>query len=183
MIRLVNRFDSRNSTLYIQISVNVIWVGSVLICCSPREVKLQCSTGYPATNLTETSWFNWLYRSWGLQSCGRYRWMRMSVPRLSSFIAVFSIQYCLYLDTLLLATTCLYLTLYCKFGNFRDNFVFTNSVKRHICGVKIANRAWFTYISKWQSDIANSRGFDFHETSHMHSWQVWDSTGGHEWFL
>ena len=25
---------------------------------------------------------------------------------------------------------------YCKFGNFRDNFIFTNSVKRHICHIK-----------------------------------------------
>ena len=25
---------------------------------------------------------------------------------------------------------------YCKFGNFRDNFIFVNSVKRHICDVK-----------------------------------------------
>ena len=26
---------------------------------------------------------------------------------------------------------------YCKFGNFRENFIFANSVKRHICDVKI----------------------------------------------
>ena len=26
--------------------------------------------------------------------------------------------------------------IYCKFGNFRDNFLFTNSVKRHICDIK-----------------------------------------------
>ena len=25
---------------------------------------------------------------------------------------------------------------YCKFGNFRENFIFANSVKRHICDVK-----------------------------------------------
>ena len=24
---------------------------------------------------------------------------------------------------------------YCKFGNFRENFIFANSVKRHICDV------------------------------------------------
>ena len=24
----------------------------------------------------------------------------------------------------------------CKFGNFRENFIFANSVKRHICDVK-----------------------------------------------
>ena len=26
--------------------------------------------------------------------------------------------------------------LYCKFGNFRDNFIFANSVKTHICDVE-----------------------------------------------
>ena len=34
---------------------------------------------------------------------------------------------------------------------------------------KIVNRAWITYISKRQSDIANSQGLDFHETSHKRS--------------
>ena len=28
---------------------------------------------------------------------------------------------------------------YCKFRNFRENFIFTNSVKRHICDVKICD--------------------------------------------
>ena len=28
---------------------------------------------------------------------------------------------------------------YCKFGNFGDNFIFTNSVKSHICVVKNRN--------------------------------------------
>ena len=35
---------------------------------------------------------------------------------------------------------------------------------------KFATKAWFTYISKQQSDFAISRGFYFHETSHMHMW-------------
>ena len=26
--------------------------------------------------------------------------------------------------------------MYCKFGNFRENFIFANSVKRHICDVQ-----------------------------------------------
>ena len=30
----------------------------------------------------------------------------------------------------------LYFSCYCKFGNFRDNFIFVNSVKTHICDVK-----------------------------------------------
>ena len=29
---------------------------------------------------------------------------------------------------------------YCKFGNFRENFIFTNSVKTHICYVKNARQ-------------------------------------------
>ena len=29
-----------------------------------------------------------------------------------------------------------------------------------------ATKAWFTYISKRQSEFAASRGFNFHETSH-----------------
>ena len=37
---------------------------------------------------------------------------------------------------------------YCKSGNFRENSIFANSVKRHICVVKIGTRAWCTYISK-----------------------------------
>ena len=27
---------------------------------------------------------------------------------------------------------------YCKFGNFRENFIFANSLKRHICDVQIS---------------------------------------------
>ena len=27
--------------------------------------------------------------------------------------------------------------MYCKFGNFPENFIFANSGKRHICDVKI----------------------------------------------
>ena len=27
-------------------------------------------------------------------------------------------------------------SMYCKFGNFRENLIFANSVKRHICDVK-----------------------------------------------
>ena len=27
-------------------------------------------------------------------------------------------------------------SIYCKFENFRDNFIFTNSIKRHICDVR-----------------------------------------------
>ena len=58
---------------------------------------------------------------------------------------------------------------YCKPGNFRDNFIFANSVKIHICDAKIATRTCFTYISKRQSDFGISRGFYFHETSHRRS--------------
>ena len=30
----------------------------------------------------------------------------------------------------------LYIHVYCKSGNFHENFIFANSVKRHICDVK-----------------------------------------------
>ena len=49
------------------------------------------------------------------------------------------------------------------------SFIFANSDLRHICDKKIAFRAWFTYISKRQRDLIISRGFYFHETSHMRS--------------
>ena len=45
---------------------------------------------------------------------------------------------------------------YCKFGNFCDNFIFANSVKRHICDANNSQlRAWFTYISKRQRRTSN----------------------------
>ena len=53
---------------------------------------------------------------------------------------------------------------YCKSWNFRESFIFVNSDTRHICDKKIATRAWFIYISKQQSDVPNSWGFNFHET-------------------
>ena len=30
----------------------------------------------------------------------------------------------------------LFFSPYCKFGKFRENFIFSNSVKRHICHIK-----------------------------------------------
>ena len=36
------------------------------------------------------------------------------------------------LDIIRLSPSILWV-LYCKFGNFRENFIFANSVKRHIC--------------------------------------------------
>ena len=53
---------------------------------------------------------------------------------------------------------------YCKFENFRDNFLFAKSVKRHIHDVKELRTGHDLPISVNDSDIANSRGFDFHET-------------------
>ena len=55
----------------------------------------------------------------------------------------------------------------CKFGNVRENFIFANSVKWHICGSKFATRAWFIYIYKRQSDFAILQGFYFHGTLHI----------------
>ena len=49
------------------------------------------------------------------------------------------------------------------------NFIFPNSIKRHISDVKLATKAGFTYINKGQSDFAILQGFYFHETSHMRS--------------
>ena len=36
---------------------------------------------------------------------------------------------------------------YCKFGNFRENFIFANSVKRHICDVKNSRLSHDLHIS------------------------------------
>ena len=53
-----------------------------------------------------------------------------------------------------------------KFENFRDNFIFANSVKRHICEVKkFSTGVWFACIRKRKSDLATSRVFYFHEAS------------------
>ena len=45
-----------------------------------------------------------------------------------------------------------------------------NCIKRHIIPFeKFEIKARFTYINKIQSDFAISRGFNFHEASHMQS--------------
>ena len=56
---------------------------------------------------------------------------------------------------------------YCKFGNIREVFIFANSVKRHICDVKILRLGLGLLISVNERVI--SPGFYFHETSHMRS--------------
>ena len=58
---------------------------------------------------------------------------------------------------------------YCRFGNFRENFIFANSIKRHIINVKKSplRQGLPIYINKRHSDFAISQGFNFHETSHM----------------
>ena len=59
---------------------------------------------------------------------------------------------------------------YCRYGIFRENFIFANCIKRHIIDVKkFAVKARLNYINKRQSDFDISRGFYFHETSHMRS--------------
>ena len=46
---------------------------------------------------------------------------------------------------------------YCRFGNFRENFIFANSILKDISDVKkIATKTRFTYINKRQSDFAIS---------------------------
>ena len=57
----------------------------------------------------------------------------------------------------------------CKFGNFLENFIFANSVKRHICDVKIMRFGHDLLISVNDSDFTITRGFYFHVTSHMRS--------------
>ena len=52
---------------------------------------------------------------------------------------------------------------YCKFVNFRENFIFSNSVKSHICDIKYSRP-----ISVNDRVITSFRVFFyFHETSHI----------------
>ena len=51
--------------------------------------------------------------------------------------------------------------MYCKFGNFRENIIFANSVKRHICDVKNLRLRHDLPISVNDTDFAISRGFYF----------------------
>ena len=59
---------------------------------------------------------------------------------------------------------------YCEFGNFCENFIFANSVKRHICHVKYS-RLWhdLTTSVKDKRVFVISRGFYFRETPHPRS--------------
>ena len=59
------------------------------------------------------------------------------------------------------------LTLYCKFGNFRENYIFPNSVQRHICNAKYSLLEHDLTVSVNNCDHAISQGFDFHETLHI----------------
>ena len=36
---------------------------------------------------------------------------------------------------------------YCKFGYFRENFIFSNSDKRHICNVQNSRPGYYLHIS------------------------------------
>ena len=58
---------------------------------------------------------------------------------------------------------------YCRFGNFRENFIFANSIKRHISDVKNSRLRQDLPISINDSDFVISRGFYFYETSPMRS--------------
>ena len=51
----------------------------------------------------------------------------------------------------------------CKFGNFRENFIFANSDKIHICDVKNSRVEHDLPVSVNDSDSAKSRGFYFRE--------------------
>ena len=56
---------------------------------------------------------------------------------------------------------------YRKSGNFRENFIFVNSVKRHKCDQKILGLGYDLPISV--NDTVISQGFYFHEISHLQS--------------
>ena len=57
---------------------------------------------------------------------------------------------------------------YCKFGNFHENFIVTNSAKRHICDVKNSPPGHDLPISVNNRVISPfHKGFYFHETSNM----------------
>ena len=53
---------------------------------------------------------------------------------------------------------------YCKFGNFRENFIFGNSIKRHICDVRNSRLGHDIRISVNDSDFAILRVFYFDKT-------------------
>ena len=60
----------------------------------------------------------------------------------------------------------------CKYGNFRENFIFANSFKRHICDVKNSRLGHDLPISvndRVISAFLGGEGGYFHETSHMRS--------------
>ena len=57
---------------------------------------------------------------------------------------------------------------YCKSGNFSKNFIFANSVKRHICDAKNSRLGHDLPISVKDLVISAFReDFILHETSHM----------------
>ena len=60
------------------------------------------------------------------------------------------------------------MAIYCRFGNFRENFIFANSIKRHISDVK-KSRLRIELPIPGQSYFAIARGFYCHESSHMQS--------------
>ena len=58
----------------------------------------------------------------------------------------------------------------CKFVNFREHFIFANSIKRHICHIQISRLGHNLHISvKDRVIFAILGGFYFHETSHVRS--------------
>ena len=59
--------------------------------------------------------------------------------------------------------------MYCKFENFRENFIFANGVKRHICDVKNLRQRQDLPISVNHRVISPFHEGFFHETSHMRS--------------
>ena len=59
--------------------------------------------------------------------------------------------------------------IYWKFGNFPENFIFTNSAKRHSCDQKFSRLEYDLPVSVVDSNFAISQAFYFHKTSQMQS--------------
>ena len=66
---------------------------------------------------------------------------------------------------------------YCRFGNFRKNFIFVNSIKGHISDVKnLQLRQGLPIAINDRVILPFPKVFSFHETSHMRSFAKFKSS-------
>ena len=71
-------------------------------------------------------------------------------------------------SAMFICTICTRPGIYCRFGNFRENFIFAIAIKTYLRLLKFATKEWFskcTYISKLLIVFAISRWFYIHVTS------------------